>query len=126
MTKSIRLEFLALVPTMFSHCQHCMDLMRESGLRIHSQQLNEYPVETRETLQKISKLAENVIEDFPSGVKLRLIDLASPLGFLKSLRHRTGMGTAVLINGRKVFDRLPDYESLKIELLKAGAERHWL
>ena len=72
-------------------------------------------------LQRISELAEDVMWDFPS-VDLRLIDLASPLGFLKGLKHGAGKGTVVLIDGRKVFDRIPDYESLKRELIKAGAD----
>jgi len=117
----IRLEFLAVVPTIFSHCKHCMDLMKEVGLRVHSQQFDEYPAETKEQLQRISELAEDVMQDF-RGVELRLIDLASPLGFLKGLRHGVGKGTAVLVNGRKIFDSLPDYASLKFELLKAGAD----
>jgi hypothetical protein len=119
--KGIRLEFLALVPTIFSHCRHCMDLIQEIGLRVHSQQFDEYPEDTKEMLQRISELAEDVMRDFP-GVDLRLIDLASPLGFLKGLRHGAGKGAVVLINGRKVFDKIPDYESLKRELIKAGAD----
>jgi len=126
LTRRIRLEFLALMPTMFSHCQRCMDLTRASGLRVHSQQLSEYPTETRETLQRLSELARKVINDFPSSIELRVTDLASPLGFLKSLRHKVGAGPAVLIDGRKVFERLPDYDSLRVELLKAGAEQHWI
>jgi len=97
-----------------------MDLIREIGLRVHSQQFDEYPEDTKEMLQRISELAEDVMLDFPS-IDLRLIDLASPLGFLKGLRHGTGKGVVVLVNGRKVFDKMPNYESLKRELIKAGA-----
>jgi len=114
------------MPTMFSHCQHCMDLTRASGLRVHSQQLSEYPTETRENLHRLSELARKVVSDFPGSIELRVTDLASPLGFLKSLRHKVGAGPAVLIDGRKVFERLPDYDSLRVELLKAGAEQHWI
>jgi len=126
LARKIKVEFLALVPTMFSHCQHCMDLIRASGLRVYSEQLNEYPAEITETLRRVSELAQRVVEDFPASVELRVIDLASSLGLLKSLRHRVGSGPAVLINGRKAFRKLPDYNSLRVELLKAGAEQCWV
>jgi len=103
-----------------------MDLTRASGLKVHSEQLNEYPAEITETLRIISELARRVVEDFPASVELRVIDLASSLGLLKSLRHRVGSGPAVLINGRKAFEKLPDYNSLRVELLKAGAEQCWV
>jgi len=103
-----------------------MDLTRASGLRVHSEQLDEYPAEIVETLRRVSELAQRVVEDFPANVELRVIDLASSLGLLKSLRHRVGSGPAVLINGRKAFRKLPDYDSLRVELLKAGAEQCWV
>ncbi|MBS7625926.1 hypothetical protein KEJ51_02635 [Candidatus Bathyarchaeota archaeon] len=118
MVETVRLEFLALVPTMFSHCQHCMDLLRESGLKVHSQQFNEYPEDVKRTLLKISDLMVSVNRDFQDRVKFRLTDFASPVGFLKSLRYRVRGPIAVLINGRKIFDGLPDYEVLKAELMK--------
>jgi len=102
-----------------------MDLIRASGLDVHSEQLAEYPAGTRENLMKISELAREVIRDFPSGVELRVIDTASPLGFLKGLRHGMGGGPVILIDGIRVFDALPDYQSLRVELLKAGAEQCW-
>ena len=126
MARKIKVEFLALVPTMFSHCQHCMDLTRASGLRVHSEQLDEYPAEIVETLRRVSELAQRVVENFPANIELRVIDLASSLGLLKSLRHRVGSGPAVLINGRKAFGKLPDYDSLRVELLKVGAEQCWV
>jgi len=103
-----------------------MDLVRASGLRVHSEQLSEYPAETTETLRRVSELAQKVVENFPASVELRVTDLASPLGLLRNLRHRVGAGPAVLINGRKVFEKLPDYDSLRVELLKAGAEQCWV
>ena len=125
LAKTVKVEFLALLPTMYSHCRHCMDLIRASGVDVHSEQFAEYPTETRDNLVKISELARRVVHDFPSGVEPSVIDLASPLGFLKDLRYGVGKGPTVLIDGRKTFDRLPEYSSLRVELLKAGAKHYW-
>jgi len=45
--RPIRVEFVGIMPTLFAHCEHCMEVMHETGLKPYSEQLDEYPEDVK-------------------------------------------------------------------------------
>ncbi|MFQ6080394.1 MAG: hypothetical protein ACE5OW_01850 [Candidatus Bathyarchaeia archaeon] len=117
----VKLEIVGLMPTFFSHCEHCMFLMRQCELPTISSQLEEYPKELADLYFKISQLTWNVRQDFGGEVSIEVIDTASALGLWKSVKYKLKRTPAFVVNGRKVFEKVPSYDELKRELIKAGA-----
>lgn len=122
MGSAIRIEILGVMPTFFSHCQHCMDLIRVCNLPTFSSQLEEYPEDVRRFYHELGAMVRNLWRDFGEQIDFRIVDTASPEGFWKSIRYRAWRIPTVLINGRKVFDRFPTYEELRQELVKARSD----
>lgn len=118
-TRPINVEILGVVPTFFSHCQHCMDLIRACDLPMLSSQFQEYPEDVRQFYYELGAIVRNLWRDFGEQIDIRIVDTSSPEGLWKSLRYRVWRIPTILINGRKAFDRFPTYEELRRELIKA-------
>ena len=119
---SVKIEIISLMPTFYSHCHHCMHIIHAAGLKPYEEQLNEYPKEMREEYFAISKIGEKLICDFRFSVNLEVTDGASVKGFWKSLRHKIWKYPVVLINGKKVFNRIPEYKELKEKIFEYVSE----
>ncbi len=120
--KPIRVEFVGIMPTLFAHCEHCMQVMHQTGLMPYSEQLEEYPEDVRKQYFELSDVAQKLRDEFGGVVFFDAIDSASPQGVWMTLRHRILKTPCVLIQGKKVFNRLPRYEELREKILEvAGA-----
>ncbi len=112
-------EFVGIMPTLFAHCQHCMDVMHGTGMQPYSKQLEEYPDDIVKHYFELSEIAQKLRDEFDGSVLFDAIDAASPLGLWKTIRHRIFRTPCVLIQGRKVFDGLPKYDELKQKILES-------
>jgi hypothetical protein len=113
----LRVEFVGIMPTLFAHCAHCMDVMHGTGMQPYSEQLEEYPEDVVKEYFQLSEIAQKLRDEFKGAVLFDAIDSASPLGIWKSLKHRILRTPCVLIQGRKEFDGIPTYDELKQKIV---------
>ena len=116
--RHVRVEFVGIMPTLFAHCEHCMEVMHGTGLMPYSEQLEEYPEDVKKQYFELSEVAQKIRDEFGGAVFFDAIDSASPQGVWMTLRHRILRSPCVLIEGKKVFDRLPGYEELRQKILE--------
>jgi len=116
--RPVRVEFVGIMPTLFAHCEHCMEVMHGTGLMPYSEQLEEYPEDVKKQYFELSEVAQKIRDEFGGAVFFDAIDSASPQGVWMTLRHRILRSPCVLIEGKKVFDRLPGYEELRQKILE--------
>ena len=123
----LKVEFVGIMPTLFAHCEHCMEVMHQTGLKPYSEQLEEYPDDVKKQYFELSEVAQRIRDEFGGAVIFDAIDSASPQGVWMTLRHRILRTPCVLIQGKKAFNRLPTYEELRhkiLELLEVPTLRH--
>jgi hypothetical protein len=90
MMKPIRLEIVSKVLTTFDHCRHCEIIFDQTGLnqRSHQNQMNEYPLDLKEECLRLSGWIRDLRHLYKHRLLIKLIDIQSPLGIYKALRHR--------------------------------------
>ncbi len=115
----VKVEFVGIMPTLFAHCEHCMDVMHGTGLQPYSEQLDEYPEDVKKQYFELSEIAQKLREEFDGAVFFDAIDTASPVGAWKTIKHRILKTPCVLIQGKKAFQRLPSYDELRGKILEA-------
>ena len=116
----VRVEFVGIMPTLFAHCEHCMEVMHQTGLKPYSEQLEEYPEDVKKQYFELSAVAQKIRDEFGGAVFFDAIDSVSPQGVWMTLRHRILRTPCVLIDGKKIFDRLPSYEELRQKILEVA------
>lgn len=114
----LKVEFVGIMPTLFSHCEHCMDVMHATGMQPYSEQLEEYPDDIVKEYFELSEMAQKLRKEFDGAVFFDAIDAASPLGIWKSIKHRILRTPCVLIQGRKEFGGLPKYDELRQRIVE--------
>ena len=116
--RPVRVEFVGIMPTLFAHCGHCMEVMHGTGLMPYSEQLEEYPEDVKKQYFELSEVAQKIRDEFGGAVFFDAIDSASPQGIWMTIKHRILRTPCVLIQGKKVFNRLPSYEELREKILE--------
>jgi len=116
--KPVKVEFVGILPTLFAHCEHCMQVMHETGMMPYSEQLEEYPEDVKKQYFELSEVAQKIRDEFRGAVYFDAIDSASPHGLWLTLKHRILRTPCVLIQGKKVFNRMPTYEELRLKVLE--------
>ncbi len=116
----VKVEFVGIMPTLFAHCEHCMEVMHETGLKPYSEQLEEYPEDVKKQYFELSEVAQKIRDDFGGAVFFDAIDSASPQGVWMTIKHRILRTPCVLIQGKKVFNRVPSYEELREKILEVA------
>ena len=116
--RPVKVEFIGIMPTLFSHCEHCMDVMHGTGMEPYSEQLEEYPEDIKKQYFEVSDMAQKLKEEFKGAVFVDAIDTVSPLGVWKTIKHRILKTPCVLVEGKKVFNRIPEYVELREKILE--------
>ena len=111
--RPVKVEFVGIMPTLFSHCEHCMDVMHGTGMEPYSEQLDEYPEDIKKQYFELSDMAQKLKEEFNGAVFFDAIDSVSLLGVWKTIKHRILKTPCVLVEGKKVFNRVPEYMELR-------------
>src|SRR5216117_873853 len=107
------------MPTMFAHCEHCMEVMHATGMTPYSEQLEGYPEDVKKQYFQLSEIAQKLKAEFDDRVVFDPVDSASPQGVWLSIRHRILRTPCILIQGNKVFNKFPGYEELRATILDA-------
>ena len=115
----VKVEFVGIMPTLFAHCEHCMDAMHGTGMEPYSEQLEEYPEDIKKEYFELSDIAQKLKKEFNGAVLFDAIDTASPLGIWKTIKHRILKTPCILVEGKKVFNRIPQYVELREKILEA-------
>lgn len=101
------------MPTLFAHCDHCMEVMHQTGMEPYSEQLEEYPEDVKKEYFEIASMANGLRHEFGDAVFVDAIDAASPQGLWTTLKLRIAKTPCVLIQGKKAFGGIPTYEQLR-------------
>src|SRR5437879_12393502 len=59
----LKVSFVGIMPTLFAHCQHCVEVMHATGMPPTSEQLEGYPEDVQERSVQISQLAQGLKPD---------------------------------------------------------------
>lgn len=88
--KPIRLEIITRVVTFLGTCRRCQIFFDQAGLdkKIYQKEMEEYPPDLKEEYMKLSDWIRELSRLYKHRLLIKLIDVQSPLGIYKSLRHR--------------------------------------
>ncbi len=105
MMRPILLEIVSKVLTTFDHCRHCEILFDQAGLdqKFHQKEMNEYPSDLKEEYVKLSDWIRELRRLYKHRLLIKLIDIQSPLGIYKSLRHRIRTCPTFIIEGKETY-----------------------
>jgi hypothetical protein len=97
------LEVLAHIPTDFFHCAHCERLfdVADVGTSVHKEVQASYPQDMLEDAQRLGQGLEDLSDRYHDRLRISIVDVNSPQGFLKALRYRVRRYPAFIINGRR-------------------------
>jgi hypothetical protein len=98
------INVLAYAPTVFYHCQHCELTFREMGIgeRVHREHASaSLPDDLLEEFHALSDWIHRVYERHGDRVRIKVIDVASIEGCIKSIKHRARHFPTVIIDGEK-------------------------
>ena len=103
--KPIRLEIVTKVVTFFDHCRRCQILFDQAGLdkKIHQKEMEEYPPDLKEEYMKLSDWIRELSRLYKHRLLIKLIDVQSPLGIYKSLRHRIRTYPGFIVEGKETY-----------------------
>lgn len=103
--KPIRLEIVTKVVTFFDHCRRCQVLFDQAGLdkKIHQKEMEEYPPDLKEEYVKLSDWIRELSRLYKHRLLIKLIDVQSPLGIYKSLRHRIRTYPTFIVEGKETY-----------------------
>jgi hypothetical protein len=111
--KPVRVQVIAYAPTLFYHCQHCELTFREMGIgeQLRREEAAQaLPPDLRREYAGVSAWLHDLVHRFGKRIRVRLVDVASIEGVLKSMIHRLRRYPAVVVDGpvRYVGTDLPE------------------
>jgi hypothetical protein len=103
--RPILLEIVSKVLTTFDHCRHCEIFFDQAGLnkKFHQNEMNEYPSDLKEEYVKLSDWIRELRRLYKHRLLIKLIDIQSPLGVYKALRHRIRAYPTFIIEGKETY-----------------------
>lgn len=103
--KPIQLEIVTKVVTTFEHCRSCDLLFNKAGLdqKFHQSDMEGFPPDLKEEYMKLSNWIRELIRLYKHRLLIKLIDVQSPLGIYKSLRHRIRAYPAFIVEGKETY-----------------------
>jgi hypothetical protein len=103
--KPIRLEIVTKVVTFFDTCRRCQAIFNQAGLdkKIHQKEMEEYPQDLKEEYFKLSDWIRELSRLYKHRLLIKLIDVQSPLGIYKSLRHQIRTYPAFIVERKETY-----------------------
>ena len=103
--RPILLEIVSKVLTTFDHCRHCEIFFDQAGLnkKFHQNEMNEYPPDLKEEYVKLSDWIRELRRLYKHRLLIKFIDIQSPLGIYKALRHRIRTYPTFIIEGKETY-----------------------
>src|SRR5438552_16643752 len=97
----LKVTFVGVMPTLFAHCQHCMEIMHATGMAPDSEELEDYPEDVKKQYFQLSEIAQQLETEIGGSVVLHPVDPASPQAVWLSSKHRILKTPCTLIPGKK-------------------------
>ncbi|HNT68213.1 MAG TPA: hypothetical protein PKK79_03545 [Syntrophorhabdaceae bacterium] len=112
----VSVEVVTVMPVMLSNCPSCTLVFHESGVEkeVNKEILGEYPVEMRESLDKLSDAIRQLADIYGEQINISFINAQSFAGIYRSLVHRTRTYPAFIIGKTDVYTGLELPEIRKI------------
>jgi len=103
--KPIRLEIVTKVITLFDTCRRCQVIFGQAGLdkKIHQKEMEEYPPDLKEEYMRLSDWIRELSRLYKHRLLIKLIDVQSPLGLYKSLRHQIRTYPGFIVEGKETY-----------------------
>jgi hypothetical protein len=103
--RPILLEIVSKVLTTFNQCRRCQILFDEAGLdqEFHQKEINEYPSDLKEEYMRLSDWIRELRHLYKHRLLIKLIDIQSPLGIYKALRHRIRTYPTFIVEGKETY-----------------------
>ncbi|MCS6784430.1 MAG: hypothetical protein RMI43_01475 [Candidatus Caldarchaeum sp.] len=132
MDKPVKVEIYEVYPMTLGHCPHYNLLSAEmyaAGAEFCdlSTQATEYPDDIIKNHLKAAEIVKFLRDSFRGrrmNVEVEMVNLISPLGFFKSIRHRVWRRPGVVVDGRKVCDGSIEWEKLRNAVEQAWLKKH--
>ncbi len=114
---AVKVEILGFLPTLFSSkCKVFCNPTGVVGVKSFDQQLQEYPEHIKRNQERIVKIFESMVNDFPNKVLVKVINPTSIRGLWLAIKHRVGDGLWLVLEGRRVLDAYSEYSTIKQEM----------
>ena len=103
--RPIRLEIVTNVIIHYDYWRRCEILFGEAGLnqKFHQREMDEYPLGLKEEYVKLSDWIRELTQLYKHRLFIKLIDVQSPLGIYKSLRHWIRKYPAFIVEGQETY-----------------------
>src|SRR5205809_1046199 len=100
-----KVQLLGLLPAILKPCgPACAQPFTNVSVEaLIDEERRETPDLLRENSERAHELAERLVGEFGSRLRIEVVGLESPRGIWLGLRHRVGRGFAVIVDGRDVF-----------------------
>ena len=120
-----KVQLLGLLPAFLKPCgPACAQPFTNVSVEaLMDEERRETPDLLRENSERAHALAERLVGDFGSRLRIEVVGLESPRGIWLGLRHRVGRGFAVIVDGRDVFRNPDDYAPVRKAVDAALAAR---
>jgi hypothetical protein len=118
--KPVYVEVITKVLTTYDYCKRCEFILDQVGMnrKIHHRDINEYPEEIKEEFLRLSDWIRELTRLYKHRILIRVIDAQSPMGILKSFRHRAWKHPAFIVEGKD------KYVGWDTETLETLIDRH--
>ena len=104
--RRVRVDVITYAPTIFAHCQHCEVVFGRTsiGERVHREQARDsLPDDLRTDFAALADWVHALLDRHGRRIDVRVVDAASIEGFWKSIRYRTRVYPAVVVDGHDRF-----------------------
>ncbi len=103
--KPIRLEIVTKMLTFFVQCLRCEIVLDQVdlGKKSYQKQVEDYPPDLKEEDTKLWEWIRELTRLYKHRLLIRLIDVQSPLGIYKSLRHRIRTYPTFIVEGKETY-----------------------
>src|SRR5207247_1945215 len=120
-----KVQLLGLLPAILKPCgPACAQPFTNVSVEaLIDEERRETPDLLRENSERAHELAERLVGEFGSRLRIEVVGLESPRGIWLGLRHRVGRGFAVIVDGRDVFRNPDDYTPVRKAVDAALAAR---
>ena len=100
--RPVKVQVITYAPTIFYHCQHCELTFHEMGIgdRIRREEAAQaLPDDLRHQYAEVSAWLHGLAHRFGQRVQVKLVDVASIEGVIKSVRYGARRHPAVVVDG---------------------------
>ncbi len=116
---------VGLIPAILKPCGPAcaQPFMNRPVETLAQQEMDETPAFVRENGERIHAFAEQLFRDFGNNIRIEVVGLDSPRGFLLAARHRIGSGFAVVVE-KQVVRNPEDYQPIRTAVEQALQTAH--